>query len=41
VGEILFLDDVTLRLDRHWMIPFTRGETDRLVVNKGSVLALK
>ena len=41
IGEILFLEDVTLSLDRHWMIPFARGETEHLVVKKGSVLALK
>jgi hypothetical protein len=41
VAEILFLEDTTLRLDRHFMLPFTRSATEHLVVKKGSVLALK
>jgi len=41
VAEIRFLDDVTLRLDRYFLIPFTADESDHLVVRKGSVLILK
>ena len=40
VAEILFLEDVTLRLDRYWLLPFGQGKTDHLVVKKGSVLKL-
>ena len=40
IAEILFLDDITMRLDRYWMIPFTKGKTDHLVVKRGSVLWL-
>jgi hypothetical protein len=41
IAEILFLEDVTLRVDRNFMVPFTRSATEHLVVKKGSVLALK
>ena len=41
VAEILFLDDITLRLDRNMLVPFTGPATEHLVVRKGSVLSLK
>lgn len=37
MAEIEFLDDVTMRLDRYWLIPFFDKDTDRLVIRKGSV----
>ena len=40
IAEIHFLDDVTMRLDRFWLIPFTGRASDHVVVRKGSVLWL-
>jgi hypothetical protein len=40
LAEIEFLDDVTMRLNRYWLIPFLDKKTDHLVVRKGSVLWL-
>ncbi len=41
LAEILFLDDVTLRLDRYWLIPFHSGKSDLLVIKRGSVFYLQ
>jgi uncharacterized RDD family membrane protein YckC len=41
LAGILFLDDVTLRLDRYWLIPFRDRKSDLLVVKRGSVLYLQ
>lgn len=38
LAEVLFLDDVTLRLDRYWIIPFRNRNSDEMVVKRGSVL---
>ena len=40
LAEVHFLDDVTLRLDRWWFLPFMRDKSDHVVVKKGSVLWL-
>src|SRR5207253_1816568 len=40
LAEVQFLDDVTMRLDSLWMIPFWSKKTHHLVVRKGSVLWL-
>lgn len=40
IAEILFLEDVTLRREPLWLIPFSDGKGDHLVVKKGSVLKL-
>ena len=41
VVEILFLEDIPLQLDRHFLVPFTRSATEQMVVKKGSVLKLR
>jgi hypothetical protein len=40
LAEVQFLDDVTMRLNTLWIIPFLDKKTDHLVVRKGSVLWL-
>ena len=40
IAEVTFLNDVTMRLDRHFVIPFTADQSDHLVIRKGSVLWL-
>jgi hypothetical protein len=40
LAEVEFLDDVTMRLNTFWFIPFLDKKTDHLVVRKGSVLWL-
>ena len=40
IAEVLFIDDVTMRLDRYWLIPFHRTASDHLVIERGSVLWL-
>lgn len=40
LAEVVFLDDITMRLDRWQFIPFKDGKSDHLVVKKGSVLWL-
>jgi uncharacterized RDD family membrane protein YckC len=40
VAEILFLEDVTLPLDRNFLIPFSAPATEHLVVKRGSMLRL-
>lgn len=39
-AEVLFLDDVTMRLNRYWLVPFRHRDSDHLVVKRGSVLWL-
>jgi uncharacterized RDD family membrane protein YckC len=41
LAEILFLDDVTMRMDRYWLIPFRNRKSDLLVIKRGSVLYLQ
>lgn len=40
LAEVVFLDDITMRLDRYWLVPFREGRSDHLIVKKGSVLWL-
>jgi len=41
LAEVEFLDDVTMRLNTRWFIPFMNKNTDHLIVRKGSVLWLE
>lgn len=40
LAEVLFLDDVTMRLNRYWLLPFRHRDSDQVVVKRGSVLWL-
>ena len=40
ITRIEFLTDVTMRLNARWFIPFLDGNTDQVLVKKGSVLWL-
>lgn len=40
IAKIEFLTDVTMRLNTRWLIPFLKGDSDQVLVKKGSVLWL-
>jgi hypothetical protein len=40
LAEVYFIDNVTMRIDRYWLVPFHHSDTDELVIKRGSVLWL-